>query len=353
MSKQPSAIEAPIPDHAAHLHGFDGLRALLSVCVVGVHLGFLYPSKIFSRATWQEHTFVPSDAVNFYLLLLAVPAFYLMSCMLVVRKDTADGMWAKTGRLLLLGLFWSFLLNLYYFGIVGALKAIPRAPVAFVLYVVSGFNTPYYFFIWLPVLMLISHGVRYWSKTSILLSILASVAIVSLLPLAAMRWDAPALALYYLPLPFLPYPFVAVACMRLPLRRAPAACGLLVALGAILSLLDWHVYKSPIFFESGSSALPTYARPSLIAWSAAAVILAKCVQNPMPDFVRFMSANSLALYCLHPFAILPVKAITRRMHWGSELIWLEIWVQLLLVLAICYALSVVLLPKILRKELFR
>ena len=66
--------------------GIDYLRAVFSVCVVLVHLGYVSPSAIFSEQEYAHHAFTWSDAVNFYVLCLAVPVFLLVSNFLLAQK---------------------------------------------------------------------------------------------------------------------------------------------------------------------------------------------------------------------------------------------------------------------------
>lgn len=53
----------------------DYLRAIFSVCVVLVHLGYISRSEIFEQDTFLEHVFSFSDIINFYVLLLGGSSF--------------------------------------------------------------------------------------------------------------------------------------------------------------------------------------------------------------------------------------------------------------------------------------
>src|SRR5262249_55318729 len=73
---------------ASRIVGIDYLRAVFSVCVVAVHLGYISPSAIFDQEAYPSHTFTWSDFVNFYVLCLAVPVFVLISTYLYALKPT-------------------------------------------------------------------------------------------------------------------------------------------------------------------------------------------------------------------------------------------------------------------------
>src|SRR6187551_1367345 len=100
-------------DPAQHIHGFDSLRAFFSVCVVAVHSGYFAPSGIFDRSLCSSHLFSRSDFVNFYVLLLAVPVFALISCFLMaMRPSTDERLMQRVTRAAKLLLFWTLLLHI-------------------------------------------------------------------------------------------------------------------------------------------------------------------------------------------------------------------------------------------------
>ena len=186
-----------------HIQGFDVLRAVCSIAVVAVHLGYVAPSLIFDRSRWREHEFIWSDAVNFYGLLLAVPVFVTMSCYLVAirpQPHLAERNW-RIGRLFL---FWAVMLNLYNTGIFGAMSGVPRSPIGLLLYFTSGLGTPFYFFISLMITMTVAAWAR--TKASIFVGVLmaASIVLIGILPLLARQAGRPEWCHYYLPLNFVP-----------------------------------------------------------------------------------------------------------------------------------------------------
>ncbi len=314
-----------------------------------VHLGYVAPSLIFDPDKWKNHVFVFSDAVNFYVLLAAVPVFYLMACYLVAMNKNAD-VWPRVWRALRLLVFWGLLFNLYQFGGRAFVTSIPRNPVRFVLYFTSGFNTVYYFFFSLVLVLLATHAVRRLPYQTICLLSLLSLLVICLLPVVALRCDLPQLLAWSFPLNFLPYPFVAIAIERLKGPRAFWTVVILVAAGLVLAMLDWTLYPSEDLFSVNSFALPVYARPSLICLSAALVLGVTFLSSPAQTMISFMSSHSLALYCLHPFTIWGVQRLAGKLDWPAIV---SLPVQLALVLVLCYGCSALILPFFLRRDVFR
>ena len=105
--RAPGREPMSLSNRSDRLSGVDLIKALFSVAVVVVHLGYVWPSKIFSLKEYCDHSFGPSDAVNFYLLLLAVPLFFLMSNYLYIRK-VRDGRYLQKYllRIVRLACFW-------------------------------------------------------------------------------------------------------------------------------------------------------------------------------------------------------------------------------------------------------
>lgn len=332
-----------------YVYGFDYLRAFFSLCVVLVHLGYVAPSSIFDPSQWQSHVFVLSDAINFYILLAAVPVFYLVAAYLVAMNKTA-GVWPRVWRALRLLVFWGLLLNLYQLGGRAFVASIPRDPLHLLLYVTSGFNTIYYFFFSLALVLLLTQAARQWSNKAIFVLSLMTLLLIGLLPWIVLRCDLPQLLSWSFPLNFLPYPFLAIAIERLQGPRAFWTIVILLAAGLALAMLDWTLYPNPDLFQVNSFAIPVYARPSLICLSTGIVLGAKRLTSPVAPIISFLSTHSLALYCLHPFTIWGVQRVTQRLDWPGLL---SLPIQLALVLALCYSCSALLLPCFLRRDLFR
>src|SRR5262245_39331601 len=96
--------------------GIDYLRAIFSVAVVAVHLGYVFPSAIFNEQAYTTHTFGWSDFVTFYVLCLAVPVFISFPPSLYSLKSTDTGALARRlGRIVPLLFFWSLAYQVFFF----------------------------------------------------------------------------------------------------------------------------------------------------------------------------------------------------------------------------------------------
>jgi peptidoglycan/LPS O-acetylase OafA/YrhL len=74
--------------------GIDYLRAFFSVCVVLAHLGYISPSLIFNRELYLAHIFTVSDFINFYVILLSVPVFFIISNYFFFRNQKTNPCYA-------------------------------------------------------------------------------------------------------------------------------------------------------------------------------------------------------------------------------------------------------------------
>lgn len=344
---------------ASRVVGIDYLRALFSVCVVAVHLGYIRPSRIFDQDAYASHTFTWSDFVNFYVLCLAVPVFILISTYLFALKPTdTAGLLRRLGRILRLLVFWSVLFQIFFFTGYGFLKQIPSDPHGLALYLMSGGDTVYYFFVSLALVTVVTHYVRNVPGPALWAMFALSTLLVGVLPLLHREYaDRTHWALFLAhlanPLNFLPFAFAGVGLARLTQTGAPRlldriGLGALV-LGAASAVLDWTVYVDPCFFEVNRFALPAYTRPSLVFLAVAVLVLAVRGRPPSNPVVSFMAFHSLAVYCLHPFFV-PLHYKLAHMPQLSGIPTLLI--SLPAVLALSYAGSLV-LPLFLRDEVLR
>jgi len=334
------------------LVGIDYLRAFFSVCVVAVHLNYLFPSLIFDKGRYAEHTFTWSDFVNFYVLCLAVPVFVLISTYLYARKPTdMTGLGRRLGRIVRLLLFWSVLYQVYRYTGFGAVKLVPREPNELGLYLMNGGNTYYYFFEALAVVTVVTHWATRLSARVVWTLFALSTVIVGVLPLIHRETHIRFLAHHADPLNFFPYAFAGVGLARLPAAGAiqtwiGLACA---ALAVPAAVLDWTVYVDPCFFAVNQFALPAYTRPSLVFLTVAVLVLALRVRVPPNAVLRFMAVHSLGVYCLHPFFVDGRDKIIGVLHLSGPGAVLVPWA---VVLTLSYVGSAV-MPLFLRPELIR
>ncbi len=292
------------------IFSLDFLRAFFSVCVVLIHLGFIYPSSVFSAGGLGTHTFTVSDFINFYVLYLAVPIFFLISTYLFALKPFEPLYFRKRiFQLAKLVLFWSIAYNVYRYTRLKVLEILPDSISGWVKFLLHAGDTVYYFFLSLAILIVIAHFAKKLSNSYLWIGLVLSLLLLGVLPVLAIRVNEPYLVVFWNPLNFLSYPFVALLAARyqnqIPNRRTWFLIALVLAVGAaLLAILDWTVYLRPEFIPLEAHALPSYTRPSLVFLTAAVLVLALNVDMKPSRIIGFMSDRSLALYCLHPFILL-------------------------------------------------
>ncbi len=324
--------------------GLDYLRAFFSVCVVVVHLGYVDPSSIFDRKLYVKHLFTLSDFVNFYILLLAVPVFFIMSHFLYIRKSkNKKRLIPYTKRICSIGIFWAISFAAFEFKGWEILKWLPKSLSDIPIFIMSGGYTIYYFFFVLVCLTVITGLCMNLRSFYIYLFFILSVSLVGVLPLIAIRTGKFIYCIHWSICNFLPYPFAAVLVSNIVEYDNRKFCMFniaLVILAIISIIMEWRIYVDKGFFSINLYAIPPYMRPSLVFLSMIILCVAVRLELKENALIDYMSKSSLALYCLHPFFIEPVQKIV-----GNNL-----WIALLIVMSLSYC-SAYLLRSFLKEEL--
>jgi peptidoglycan/LPS O-acetylase OafA/YrhL len=291
-----------------HINGIDYLRALMSVCVVIWHMHGFGTSAIFDASNHQIHTFGLSDVLNFHFLLLAVPVFIFISCYLFAEsKPEFSKLKTRIKRLTLLVVFWPIAYLIWKRSFAGMINYIPRSLDELIIFIFTAGNTIYYFLIVLIILLSITYAAAklpvFWNW--VLLA--ASLIFIFFLPVITINTESVLLSAYWNPLNFLPYPFAAVLISNFSKnliynsKNLFIAASVLFILGIFSAVYEWQNYNHPIYFEGSGFALPAFARVSIVFFAMALLILSLNPKIPENRIIKFMSKNSLALYCLHPF----------------------------------------------------
>lgn len=327
--------------------GIDYLRAIFSVCVVLVHLGYISKSTIFDGEKYVSHALIISDLVNFYLLLLAVPIFFIVSNFLFYQKREDKSILIKyLKRIGKLVVFWVFVYKVFRYQGWNIIQCLPNTPKQLVFFVMSGGHTIYYFFVSLAVLTIITHFAKRLKLFYVSIFFLATVALVSVLPIFSIATELFVLSAHWSPLNFLPYPFAAILVFHVArMEKAKISPILIIISGAVIVLsvlADWSIYVHRGFFNVNIYAIPAYTRPSLVFISMALLFVAIKTNPKSNPVVLFMSNNSLALYCLHPFFVKPAQDLS-----NSNLL-----VSLILVIILSYS-SAAILKQFIKRELIK
>ncbi len=293
--------------------GVDYLRAIMSIFVVVWHIKGAGESLIFSQTKYLEHVFTVSDFVNFHLLLLAVPTFIFLSIFLYVSKGVSYGLLKRRlKRITILLTFWPIALILYKGGYQGLINIIPHSIDSFIYVILQSGYTIFYFFVCLMFCFLAAHFFAQLRINYQLFIFFSSVVLLTCLPGITKITGLYQLSAFWSPINFIPCTFLAVlVSQNLDFVLSKKNMFLLIScvLCVLFALFEWKYSVGNIFFLGQGYAIPAYTRTSLLFSVFAIVILALNPSIKTNSLIRFMSEYSLALYCLHPFLLVPIKIL--------------------------------------------
>jgi hypothetical protein len=325
--------------------GIDYLKGFFSVCVVLIHIGYISQSLIFDTSRYLEHILTVSDLVNFYLLLLAVPVFFLISSFLFFQKpqDTSV-LLSSLKRIGKIAVFWIVLHTILEYRGREIIDWLPKSFEELVVFIVSGGHTIYYFFVSLIGLTIITHFSKRLPVIHVLALFIISTLLVAMLPIVSMATNHFILSVHWNPLNFIPYPFAAILVFHIAkldsAKIKPIYIILIAVLIVLLIIADWTIYVNRGFFQVNLFAIPAYSRPSLVLIAMVVVLLGIKIQPKQNAVILFMSNNSLALYCLHLF----FKTPANRLSGGN------LFMYLFLVVVFSYVAGII-LKQFIRQEL--
>ena len=296
-----------------HIAGFDYLRAAMSICIVIWHMSGAGMSSIFSPVRYHEHVFTLSDFANFHILLLAVPVFMLMSNFLYALGEASpERLGRHLKRILILVTFWPIALIIYKNGYAGLSSLAPDSARSLLVTILRAGNTIYYFFVSLLLSLLATHAIARLSNRLVLLGLILTVFSLALLPQLSKALGYLSLSAFWSPLNFAAYPFAGVLIAR-NLGYARLHSGAIVAtclgLALLFAIYEWRYTVDGVFFAGQGYAIPAYTRASLLFSAVALVILALDDKIEAGSIVKRMANYALALYCIHPFLIAPVRGL--------------------------------------------
>ncbi len=303
------------------LEGFDFLRAIFAISIIAIHanlFSLLENLKLGSIST--------ADILSANVAYLAVPVFFQVALFLFYIKSEKVGpgyfFQKRLPKLVSLYLFWVISKIVFDILLTGKSESLQNSTTsvrAFIEFIVSGGNSPLYFFFSLAFITglteVVIFGLRRTPKTllrriTIYSSLLAScllVFIFSLLKLPGTidnatgvvrvasniaQWD-------YNPLNFLPYIFTtALVVEEFNAGKLKSMhSGIKIRLYVLLSL----VMMFTIYEWNLGQDLLHYSRLSLVFGSWLLLYLALLSTRKVPAIVQFLSGCSLGLYTFHLF----------------------------------------------------
>jgi hypothetical protein len=314
---------------------FDFLRAIFSLAIVAYKTNIFGIPKVLipSTLTFALSNYVLGGMVG----ALAVPVFLQISLFIFYIKSQKAGLdyfvQKRLPRLILLYVFWVGSITLFDILFVDGFAAIGAATSslkAFLEFIVSGHNTPYFFFfslIFVTVLaeiLILLFGKIENASTKISIShwlLLASCTLIfsfSTIELIIkytgiessflnflknfIAWD-------YNPINFLPYVFTSAITVQeyQEGKLAQVTKFLQRKLYVLLSLtlmffaLEWILTSKGILIQLDQGLLNHYLRLSLVFGSWLLLYLAIISKRQVPSIVKFLSDCSLGIYGFHVF----------------------------------------------------
>ncbi len=295
-------------------NGLFYLRAAFCVAIVAWHCSVLGTSSVFNPAAFPSHIVEASDVIYLYFCLLGSPMFFLISFFLAAGRRGEKGLAiARIGWLFWLCMFWLTLWTLCRggFGALG-LRYHPSAVWpdihSLLWHVVTGGSGPYYYFFSLLGLTCVCFAAVRLPRGLVWSLLAASVAAVGLVPLAVARWQSWAwMDAYWMPLNFVPYVFIGILSRDYIDRhpRSSSSPRFTIALLPIfllfvgLAISEWWYLPHGNNFAHNITAIPMYTRLSVVVGTTAFFFLSFLVTDPPPPWIRFVSDNSLGIYCIH------------------------------------------------------
>ena len=296
-----------------YFHGFDYLRAVMSLAVVAWHIQLFGASDLFDLGNFTGHDIVLSDVINLYFLLLAVPVFFLISLFLFFQRIVINRFYFKKrmARLLLLYLFWDGLWLLLYGYLTDFSNIFPSSFRDILISIVSGWSSLYYFFFSLILLTCIAYAIVclpcyvLWLLLAISLSLLWCFSFI-----VKIYGGYHFLVAYWNPFNFFPYLFVAALSFAYFKKGSlkPSskhfkffvACLFIVFIA--VAIFEWQWIVDVNYFKYNSLAIPPYTRISVVAGATLLFCLSFFIKRHPGSVIKFLSNYSLGLYCLHGFA---------------------------------------------------
>jgi len=301
--------------------GFDFLRAVFAIAIVALHCYLFFPGSL------KLGSVSIGDILRANVAYLAVPVFFQISLFLFFIKSEKEGsvylLRKRLPKLISLYLFWVSLFivfNVLLNKRIDILQNSVSSVKALIEFIVSGGNSPLYFFFSLAFVTVFAEAVVLCLKRirkdtfkSIVLYVLLGascslLAVFSLLRTSqALSENLPdfvgSLASFsqwaYNPLNFLPYVFTTAIAIQeyklgsLSRRNSRLRLKLLIltVLFSVFTMLEWL----------SSQSLLHYSRLSLVFGSWILLYLAVLSERAVPKDVQFISGCSLGIYTLHLF----------------------------------------------------
>ena len=276
-----------------YYHGFDYLRALFSFFVLAMHHQLF--NIIDGNYAAAGYTITLGKIVVFNIFTLAVPGFLMISLFLFIKKkrSTLAGNLKRLKPVLALYIFWVALWILIR-------RQTPEPGfIRFILFLVRGGYSVFYFFFTLLCLQLLACLLMNLNpRINWVLLVLSLLANYIYPRLNMVHPCFRILVAYYNPLSFLPCLFAAQLLVYYENKIHQYFSLLLVVLGVLFlaaTALEWLTLVHPHHLQILIAPFPTNARPSPAIGTVLLFIIALNVKQAVPRPIKIISNFSLGL----------------------------------------------------------
>jgi fucose 4-O-acetylase-like acetyltransferase len=271
------------------------------------------------------------DVIQFNVFCTAVPGFLLISHFLLFQKtDSVIGYWQRILDFVYLYLFWLV-------AWVMVTKSKPEKSFAGILeFLLRGGGWAYYYFAVLIINSLLCMAIHRLATKHIIIG-LSVVSVFSATMFHNLASDHLWMTkiTYWWPACFLTLPFCACLMSRNIIRfqqcdRVWLTTSLILLVATLsFATLEWQFSASAAHLEQ-RPFLPDYLRISLSLGACFALILSLKITY-VPRVIKFISKNSLGIFCLHVFVLRGVYQVVEHLV-EHELISLVIATSLMIVI---------------------
>jgi len=321
--QQTATIENSRPasvDTRIWFYGIDYLRSFMSLVVIAWHLRLLGATGFFHIGEFETQQFGWADLIYYHVFFLAVPSFYLISLFMFSNRQeiSAKYLLNRIERFAYLYLFWLGVGVLVYsklndISVLVLFRSWTSSLHQFAFVFFSGAGTLYYFFVNLILLTLVSYFTVTWNYR--LQCVLLGFSLMQM-------WGFPAvvcwferceyMVAYWNFFNFIPYVFISNLIIHYQRRLSSPVVfkWLIIVLTfscAIAAYCEWHWFVCIGNLKYNDLAVPPYMRISVAIGTSLLFVLSLRLRRRVPKWVKFLSDNSLGLYCLHQIVMIVLQ----------------------------------------------
>jgi hypothetical protein len=284
----------------------------MSIAVIAWHRRLFGTSSLFDAKRYLTHHIELSDIINFNLLLLAVPVFFLTSIFLQVERWSEKKLdfRCRMERLAYMYVFWTGIYVVLCRLEFPMVAIWPNMGINFFKFLLSGGSSVFYF---LFSLILLTGVCQVSIRLPMIGQKILAVFFLLLLwicPVIVRQYDAwHILIAFWNPLNFVVYVFISTLVYHYVGKNPDVIHAsayrktviFLFILFVLSAACEWIWFQGINNFVYDGYAFPSYTRISVAVGATFFFLLSFSIERPPGFIIRLLSNYSLGLYCLHVF----------------------------------------------------